>query len=72
MSNQLLTYASKEDLAANIPLGRVGTPLDMAGVALFLSSRAGAWVSGAVIPVDGGSLVNVKPPTFGIPAKSKL
>ena len=36
------------------PLKRIGTPEDMAGVAIYLSSRAGAYVTGAVIPVDGG------------------
>jgi NAD(P)-dependent dehydrogenase (short-subunit alcohol dehydrogenase family) len=36
------------------PLGRIGRPDDMAGVAVFLSSRAGSYVNGAVIPVDGG------------------
>jgi NAD(P)-dependent dehydrogenase (short-subunit alcohol dehydrogenase family) len=41
-------------IEASNPLGRVGRPDDMAGVALFLSSRAGSYVNGAVIPVDGG------------------
>jgi NAD(P)-dependent dehydrogenase (short-subunit alcohol dehydrogenase family) len=41
-------------IAASSPLGRIGRPDDMAGVAVFLSSRAGAYVTGAVIPVDGG------------------
>jgi NAD(P)-dependent dehydrogenase (short-subunit alcohol dehydrogenase family) len=36
------------------PLKRIGEPEDMAGVALYLASRAGAYVTGAVIPVDGG------------------
>jgi NAD(P)-dependent dehydrogenase (short-subunit alcohol dehydrogenase family) len=41
-------------IAAMSPLGRIGRPDDMAGVAVFLASRAGAYVTGAVIPVDGG------------------
>ena len=36
------------------PLGRIGEPSDMAGVAIYLASKAGAYVTGAVIPVDGG------------------
>jgi NAD(P)-dependent dehydrogenase (short-subunit alcohol dehydrogenase family) len=39
------------------PLGRIGTPEDAAGLAIFLCSRAGAYVSGAIIPLDGGGLV---------------
>jgi NAD(P)-dependent dehydrogenase (short-subunit alcohol dehydrogenase family) len=41
-------------IVASCPLGRIGEPEDMAGVALYLASRAGAYVTGAVIPVDGG------------------
>ncbi|EME21953.1 SDR family oxidoreductase [Rhodococcus triatomae] len=37
-----------------VPLGRVGSPDDIAGTAIFLSSRAGAYLTGTVIPVDGG------------------
>lgn len=36
------------------PLGRIGEPEDMAGVAIYLASRAGAYLTGTVIPVDGG------------------
>jgi NAD(P)-dependent dehydrogenase (short-subunit alcohol dehydrogenase family) len=43
-----------DQIAAASPLGRIGRPDDMAGVALFLAGRAGAYVTGAVIPVDGG------------------
>ena len=43
-----------DEIAAAAPLGRIGRPDDMAGVAVLLSSRAGAYVTGAVIPVDGG------------------
>jgi meso-butanediol dehydrogenase / (S,S)-butanediol dehydrogenase / diacetyl reductase len=36
------------------PLGRVGEPEDVAGAALFLASDEAAWITGAVLPVDGG------------------
>jgi NAD(P)-dependent dehydrogenase (short-subunit alcohol dehydrogenase family) len=39
------------------PLGRLGTPEDMAGVVLFLSSDDSRFVTGTVIPVDGGRLI---------------
>jgi NAD(P)-dependent dehydrogenase (short-subunit alcohol dehydrogenase family) len=42
-------------IASSNPLGRIGTPEDMAGVAIYLASRAGAYVTGVTIPVDGGS-----------------
>jgi NAD(P)-dependent dehydrogenase (short-subunit alcohol dehydrogenase family) len=41
-------------IEAGNPLGRIGRPDDMAGVAVYLASRAGSYVNGAVIPVDGG------------------
>lgn len=40
------------------PRGRVGTPQDIAGIAIFLSSRAGAFTVGDVIVCDGGSVVS--------------
>jgi NAD(P)-dependent dehydrogenase (short-subunit alcohol dehydrogenase family) len=43
-----------EEIAASAPLKRIGRPDDMAGVAIYLASRAGAYLTGAVIPVDGG------------------
>ena len=44
----------QDAIIASCPLGRIGTPEDMAGVAIYLASRAGAYVNGVVIPVDGG------------------
>lgn len=44
----------QERFERDCPLRRIGQPSDMAGVALYLASRAGAYVNGVVIPVDGG------------------
>jgi NAD(P)-dependent dehydrogenase (short-subunit alcohol dehydrogenase family) len=41
-------------IMAACPLRRIGEPEDMAGTAIYLASRAGAYVTGAVLPVDGG------------------
>jgi NAD(P)-dependent dehydrogenase (short-subunit alcohol dehydrogenase family) len=45
---------SRAAVAAGVPLGRVGEPDDMAGAAIYLASRAGRYLTGTVIPVDGG------------------
>ncbi|MEA2226360.1 MAG: hypothetical protein QOE67_1642 [Solirubrobacteraceae bacterium] len=44
----------REGIEASVPLGRIGRPDDVAGLTLFLASRAGAYVTGTVIPLDGG------------------
>lgn len=41
-------------VAAQVPLGRIGSDEDAAGLTIFLSSRAGACLTGTVIPLDGG------------------
>lgn len=42
----------KADIEASIPLARIGTPEDVAGTVLFLSSRAGSYVNGATIALE--------------------
>ncbi len=46
--------ATQRSIAAYIPLGRAGEPEDAQGAVTFLASRAGAYVNGHVIPLDGG------------------
>jgi NAD(P)-dependent dehydrogenase (short-subunit alcohol dehydrogenase family) len=48
--------AVKASVAAHVPLARAGTPEDIEGVVVFLASRAGAYVSGSTIALDGGYL----------------
>ena len=48
----------QKDIEENCPLKRVGQTEEMAGVAIYLSSRAGAYTNGAIIPVDGGTSIN--------------
>ena len=49
-----LTDARRKEILGNVPLNRYGTAEEIAGAALYLASDAGAYVSGAVLPVDGG------------------
>jgi NAD(P)-dependent dehydrogenase (short-subunit alcohol dehydrogenase family) len=43
-----------DEIRQGVPLKRVGRPEDMAGVAIYLASKASSYVTGVVIPVDGG------------------
>ena len=54
MAHALDDDAARRRMTDKVPLHRTGTPEDIAGTTLFLSSRAGAYLTGAVIPVDGG------------------
>jgi NAD(P)-dependent dehydrogenase (short-subunit alcohol dehydrogenase family) len=46
--------ALRSTVEQEVPLGRIGRPDDVAGLAIFLASRAGAYLTGATIPLDGG------------------
>lgn len=57
MANGLIGIAGGEDGAgARNPNGRLGRPEDIAGLVVFLSSRASSHINGATISVDGGEL----------------
>jgi NAD(P)-dependent dehydrogenase (short-subunit alcohol dehydrogenase family) len=43
-----------EAIKSQVPMRRIGEPSDMAGAAIFLCSKAGSYVTGTVLPVDGG------------------
>jgi NAD(P)-dependent dehydrogenase (short-subunit alcohol dehydrogenase family) len=53
MTDAIDEHGAKE-VVDNAPMKRMGRPEDMAGIALYLASRASSFVCGAVIPVDGG------------------
>jgi 7-alpha-hydroxysteroid dehydrogenase len=48
----------REKMESLTPLGRIGTPEDVAAAALYLCSAAGAWVTGKIFEVDGGTVAS--------------
>lgn len=54
MAHVIRDDARKKAMEARVPLHRVGEPEDIAGVLLMLCSRAGAYITGGIIPLDGG------------------
>jgi NAD(P)-dependent dehydrogenase (short-subunit alcohol dehydrogenase family) len=57
--SRMIAFAARDaprwaQIERSVPLGRAGAPDDVAGVMLFLASRASAYITGAVIPLDGG------------------
>lgn len=57
MAHTLATMG--DEIRAQVPRGRIGKPGDMAGVAIYLASEAGSYLTGVVIPVDGGLATTV-------------
>ena len=54
MSYALDDPATRAAIEGEVPLGRIGRPDDVAGLTLFLAARAGAYLTGTIIPLDGG------------------
>ena len=48
---------ARDMILESVPLHRLGKPSDLAGIALLLAAPTGSYITGAVIPVDGGLLV---------------
>ena len=51
------TEAQADTVGKRVPLGRIGSPDDIAGATLYLCGRAGSYVTGAILPIDGGQSV---------------
>lgn len=49
-----------DSIRAKTPLGRIGSPEDIAGTCIYLASRAAHYTNGATITVDGGALTHGK------------
>lgn len=67
--SNMTAFATKDDamaekVGADVPLGRCGLPSDIAGATLFLCGAGGAYVTGAILPLDGGIHVQSAPNLF--------
>jgi NAD(P)-dependent dehydrogenase (short-subunit alcohol dehydrogenase family) len=56
MTHAALTQEVRTKVLKRIPLGRLTAPADIADLAVFLASVRASFISGTVIPVDGGTL----------------
>jgi len=59
------TEEQAQHVGKGVPLGRIGMPDDIAGATLYLCGRGGAYITGAILPLDGGIHINPAPDLFG-------
>ena len=67
--SKMTTFAMNSDqkrksVADSVPLGRVGVYEDIAAATIYLCGRGGNYITGAVIPIDGGIHVSTGPELF--------
>lgn len=60
------TDEQAEHVGRGVPLGRIGSPEDIAGATLYLCGRGGSYITGAILPLDGGIHVNPQSDLFGM------
>jgi len=60
------TDEQAEHVGKGVPLGRIGAPSDIAGATLYLCGKGGAYITGAILPLDGGIHVNPEADLFGM------
>ena len=51
------TEEKAKHVGSHVPIGRIGVADDIGGATLYLCSRAGSYVTGAILPIDGGQSV---------------
>jgi NAD(P)-dependent dehydrogenase (short-subunit alcohol dehydrogenase family) len=70
MSRSILDESGWEGRRRRTPLGRIGTPGDIANAALFLASDESSFITGEVLRVDGGYVIGGAIPGVDVPMKS--
>lgn len=60
------TEEQADHVGKGVPLGRIGSPDDIAGATLYLCGKGGSYITGAILPLDGGIHVNPEADLFGM------
>jgi NAD(P)-dependent dehydrogenase (short-subunit alcohol dehydrogenase family) len=63
--SEALWKDDEANVASMTPLGRIGTPADVASAVAFLASDRASWITGETLVIDGGQLLQVAPATPG-------